>query len=104
MSTLDQILSSKELTEQDKQSSCELAKEWRCSNCGTSCSNIRCAVLEMAKAKNNDSRKIEAIKNEIESTHLNTLEDMVEMLDSIIRIIYGADKKEKLSPKKNALV
>ena len=103
MSTLDQILSSKELTEQDKQSSCELAKEWRCSNCGTSCSNIRCAVLEMAKAKNNDLKKIEAIKKEIESTHLNTLEDMGEMLDSIIRIIYGVEKKEKLFPKKNAL-
>ena len=101
MSTLDQILGSKELTEQDKQASCELAKEWRCSNCGTSCSNIRCAVLEMAKAKNNDSQKIEAIKKEIESTKLNTLENMGEMLDSIIRIVYGIEKTEKLFPKKN---
>lgn len=49
----------------------------------------------------NDTQKIEAIKKEIESTHLNTLEDMGEMLDSIIRIVYGVEKKEKLFPKKN---
>lgn len=51
----------------------------------------------------NNTQKIAAIRKEIESTHLNTLEDMGEMLDSIIRIIYGVEKKEKLFPKKNAL-
>lgn len=49
----------------------------------------------------NDTQKIESIKKEIESTKLNTLEDMGEMLDSIIRIVYGIEKKEKLFPKKN---
>ena len=51
----------------------------------------------------NDTQKIAAIKKEIESTHLNTLEDMGEMLDSIIRIVYGVEKKEKLVPKKNIM-
>lgn len=51
----------------------------------------------------NDTQKIAAIKKEIEGTHLNTLEDICEMLDSIIRIVYGVDKKEKLFPKKSAL-
>ena len=51
----------------------------------------------------NDTQKIAAIKKEIESTQLNTLEDMGEMLDSIIRIVYGVEKTEKLFPKKNAL-
>lgn len=50
-----------------------------------------------------DNQKVAAIKKEIESTHLNTLEDMGEMLDSIIRIVYGIEKTEKLFPKKNAL-
>lgn len=48
----------------------------------------------------NDTQKIEAIKKEIEGTHLNTLEDMGEMLDSIIRIIYGVEKKQPLFEKK----
>lgn len=48
----------------------------------------------------NDTQKIEAIKKEIESTHLNTLEDMGEMLDSIIRIVYGVEKKRKIISKK----
>lgn len=49
----------------------------------------------------NDTQKIEAIKKEIESTKLNTLENMGEMLDSIIHIVYGVEKKEKLFPKKS---
>jgi hypothetical protein len=48
----------------------------------------------------NDTQKIEAIKKEIESTHLNTLEDMGEMLDSIIRIVYGVEKTKPLFEKK----
>lgn len=48
----------------------------------------------------NDTQKINAIKKEIEGTHLNTLEDMGEMLDSIIRIIYGVEKKQPLFEKK----
>lgn len=48
----------------------------------------------------NDTQKIEAIKKEIESTKLNTLEDMGEMLDSIIRIVYGVEKKQLLFEKK----
>ncbi len=48
----------------------------------------------------NDTQKIAAIKKEIEGTHLNTLEDMGEMLDSIIRIIYGVEKKQPLFEKK----
>ena len=48
----------------------------------------------------NDTQKIAAIKKEIEGTHLNTLEDMGEMLDSIIRIIYGVEKKKPLFEKK----
>jgi len=51
----------------------------------------------------NDTQKIAAIKKEIEGTHLNTLEDMGEMLDSIIRIVYGIKKTEKLFPKKNVV-
>ena len=45
-------------------------------------------------------KKIAAIKKEIEGTHLNTLEDMGEMLDSIIRIVYGVEKKQPLFEKK----
>lgn len=48
----------------------------------------------------NDTQKIAAIKKEIEGTHLNTLEDMGEMLDSIIRIVYGVEKKQPLFEKK----
>lgn len=48
----------------------------------------------------NDTQKIEAIKKEIEGAHLNTLEDMGEMLDSIIRIVYGVEKKQPLFEKK----
>lgn len=51
----------------------------------------------------NDTEKINAIKKEIESTPLTSLENMGEMLDSIIRIVYGVEKKEKLFPKKSAL-
>lgn len=43
----------------------------------------------------NDTRKIAAIKKEIESAKLNTLEAMGETLDSIIRIVYGIEKKTK---------
>lgn len=52
----------------------------------------------------NDTQKIEAIKKEIEGTHLNRLEDIGEMLDSIIRIVYGIEKTEKLFSKKNVVV
>lgn len=48
----------------------------------------------------NDTQKIAAIKKEIEDTHLNTLEDMGEMLDSIIRIVYGIKKEKPLFEKK----
>ena len=48
----------------------------------------------------NDTQKIAAIKKEIEGTHLITLEDMGELLDSIIRIIYGVEKKQPLFEKK----
>lgn len=48
----------------------------------------------------NDTQKIAAIKKEIGGTHLNTLEDMGEMLDSIIRIVYGVEKKQPLFEKK----
>ena len=51
----------------------------------------------------NDTQKIEAIKKEIESTKLNTLEDMGEMLSDIIHIVYGIEKTEKLFSKKNVL-
>lgn len=54
------------------------------------------------KVKNTmtDSQKVAAIKKEIESTHLNTLEAMGEMLDSIIRIVYGIEKTQPLFEKK----
>lgn len=48
----------------------------------------------------NDTQKIAAIKKEIESTHLNTIENMGEVLDSIIRIVYGVEKKQPLFEKK----
>lgn len=48
----------------------------------------------------NDTQKIAAIKKEIESTQLNTLEAMGEMLDSIIRIVYGIKKEKPLFEKK----
>lgn len=51
----------------------------------------------------NDTQKIAAIKKEIESTKLDRLENMGELLDSIIRIVYGVEKKEKLFPKKNIM-
>ena len=49
----------------------------------------------------NDTQKIAAIKKEIESTKIDTLENMGELLDSIIRIVYGIEKKEKLFPQKS---
>lgn len=100
MSILEQLLSSKELTEQDKETSCELAKKWRCEDCGTSCSSIKCAVLEMAISKHKEEQKIKAIKKEIENTPLTSLENMGEVLDSIIHIVYGVEKKEKLFQQK----
>jgi len=48
-----------------------------------------------------DTKKINAIKQLAESKKIQTIEDMGEMLDSIIRIVYGVEKKEKLFPKKN---
>ena len=48
----------------------------------------------------NDTQKIAAIKKEIESTHLNTIENMGEVLDSIIRIVYGVETKQPLFEKK----
>jgi len=48
----------------------------------------------------NDTQKIAAIKKEIEGTRLNTLEDMGEMLDTIIRIVYGVEKTKPLFEKK----
>ena len=48
----------------------------------------------------NDTQKIAAIKKEIENIQLNTLENMGEMLDSIIRIVYGIEKKKPLFEKK----
>jgi len=47
-----------------------------------------------------DSQKVEAIKKEIESTQLSNLEAMGEMLDSIIRIVYGIKKENPLFEKK----
>ena len=48
----------------------------------------------------NNKQKIDAIKKEIECTKLDTLENMGELLDSIIRIVYGVEKKQPLFEKK----
>lgn len=50
-----------------------------------------------------DAKKINAIKQLAESKKIQTIEDMGEMLDSIIRIVYGVEKTEKLFPKKNVV-
>lgn len=47
-----------------------------------------------------DTKKINAIKQLVESKKLQTIEDMGEMLDSIIRITYGVEKKQPLFEKK----
>lgn len=47
-----------------------------------------------------DTNKINAIKQLAESKKIQTIEDMGEMLDSIIRIVYGVEKKQPLFEKK----
>lgn len=51
----------------------------------------------------NDTQKIAAIKQLVEGTTIQTIEDTGELLSDIIHIVYGIDKTEKLFPKKNAL-
>ena len=50
-----------------------------------------------------DTKKINAIKQVVESKKIQTIEDTGEMLSDIIHIVYGIDKTEKLFQKKNAL-
>lgn len=47
-----------------------------------------------------DTNKINAIKQLAESKKIQTIEDMGEMLDSIIRIVYGVKKEKPLFEKK----
>lgn len=47
-----------------------------------------------------DTKKINAIKQLAESKKIQTIEDMGEMLDSIIRIVYGVKKEKPLFEKK----
>lgn len=50
-----------------------------------------------------DTEKINAIKQLVEGTTIQTIEDTGELLSDIIHIVYGIDKTKKLFPKKNAL-